>query len=76
VDFMITPQLIVLLIASAFFSFWALAGKIEKWQMQLYTGIRSTAGLIAITIAALIVFIIGLSQVTASGFNPFIYFRF
>jgi alginate O-acetyltransferase complex protein AlgI len=76
VDFMITPQLIVLLIASAIFSFWALAGKIEKWQMQLYTGVRSIGGLIAITIAALILFIMGLSQVTATGFNPFIYFRF
>jgi alginate O-acetyltransferase complex protein AlgI len=76
VDFMVTPQLIVLLIVSAVFSFWALAGKIEKWQMQLYTGIRSTGGLIAITLAALFLFILGLSQVTATGFNPFIYFRF
>ncbi|MBE0661424.1 MAG: MBOAT family protein [Bacteroidales bacterium] len=76
VDFLITPQLIVLLIVSTVFSFWALAPGIEKWQMKIYTGIRTTNGLIAITVSAFILFIMGLSQVTASGFNPFIYFRF
>jgi len=76
VDFIVTPQLIILLFASAFFSFWALIPGIEKWQMQVFTGIRSTTGLVLITVCSAILFIIGLSQVTATGFNPFIYFRF
>jgi alginate O-acetyltransferase complex protein AlgI len=76
VDLLITPQLIVLLIASAFFSFWALIPRIEKWQMQLFTGVRGTVSLIALTLVALFLFVLGLSHVTAVGFNPFIYFRF
>jgi len=76
VDFIVTPQLIILLLVSAFFSFWALIPGVEKWQMQVFTGVKSTTGLVAITACSVLLFIIGLSQVTATGFNPFIYFRF
>ena len=76
VDYVIQPQLIILLVASAIFSLWALIPGIEKRQMQLYTEVRSTAGLSALTAFGIILFVIGLSQVTATGFNPFIYFRF
>lgn len=76
IDFIIRPQLVILLLIAAFFSFWALLPNIEKLQMRLYTGVRSIWGLMVITLAALVLFIIGLSQVTATGFNPFIYFRF
>lgn len=76
VDFLFTPQFKVLLVVSTVFSFWALVPGIEKWQMKIYAGTQSTGGLIAITVAALLLFIMGLSQVTATGFNPFIYFRF
>lgn len=76
IDYSIQPKLVILLFLATVFSFWALIPGIEKWQMHLFTGIKSTAGLIAITAAGIILFITGLSQVTASGFNPFIYFRF
>lgn len=76
VDFLVTPQLIILLLVSAFFSFWALIPGVEKFQMQMFTGVKTTTGIIIITIGSVLLFIIGLSQVTATGFNPFIYFRF
>lgn len=76
VDFMVMPQLTIVLIASAVFSFLAFYRPVEKWQMRLFNGITSTSGLITLSVAAIFLFIIGLSQVTATGFNPFIYFRF
>lgn len=75
-DFMITPQLTILLITSGIFAFAAIFKKVERWQMRIFTGINSLTGLIILTISSVLLFILGLSQVTATGFNPFIYFRF
>jgi alginate O-acetyltransferase complex protein AlgI len=76
IEFIITPELITLLLMAAFFSFAAMIPKVESLQMKLFTGIRSTFGLGVMTVTALLLFAAGLSYVVASGFNPFIYFRF
>ncbi len=75
-DFIITPQLIVLLIITSIFTFSAIFSGIEKWQMKIFTEINSLTGLIILNLVGVLLFILGLSQVTATGFNPFIYFRF
>lgn len=75
-DFLIVPQLTIVLIAAAVFSFAAIYRPLEKLQMRLFVGINSITGLAALTVAAVFLFIVGLSQVVAIGFNPFIYFRF
>lgn len=60
-----------------FFAFFVLVNRGQKLQDKIY-GIPSLSirGHIAMTVCALVLFIISLSYVTGSNFNPFIYFRF
>ncbi len=75
-DFIIDQQLIVTLIFATMFAFFGFRKAIEKWQMHLFTSVNSNTGLILITVSGIILFVMGISHVTAQGFNPFIYFRF
>lgn len=59
------------------FSFMAIVPAIEKWTNKMVQD--SSAGLLANaikTIISIVLFIFCLSMITASGFNPFIYFKF
>ncbi len=65
-----------ILAAGTIFAFFALIPGIEKWQeRQLNTqyGIRKT---IFAGVAVLFFLFYSMASITASGFNPFIYFRF
>lgn len=60
-----------------FFALFVLVSKGQKLQDKVY-GIPSlaTRGHLAMTLCSVVLFIVSLSYVTGSGFNPFIYFRF
>jgi alginate O-acetyltransferase complex protein AlgI len=65
----------VLLIA-AIVTFAAAFKKIESWQNHVLTASLKNYSVIIIGIATLLIFVIGAAGTAASGFNPFIYFRF
>ena len=59
------------------FSFVAMVPWAEKIQNTLFTQAKSSLLLVAVkTILAIVLLVFSLSMITASGFNPFIYFRF
>jgi len=64
------------MIFAAIFAILAYSPKLEQWQVKIYGKKQSFINLILMTIAAIVLFIISLSSITSSGFNPFIYFRF
>lgn len=65
-----------ILFLAILFSFIAINKKVEKWQQKVFEvethfGVLTAKVLISITFVA-----ISIASITASGFNPFIYFRF
>ncbi|MFO7615863.1 MAG: MBOAT family O-acyltransferase [Bacteroidales bacterium] len=66
----------VMMAAGAFFAFLGVIKGVEHWQMKMidqpYTGRKLWIG----GAIAVVLLIYSLSSITASGFNPFIYFRF
>jgi len=68
---------LVLMVFAAVFSFFLLLPKGEKIQNSAYgyTAIKDRTHILW-TFVSLVLFILSLSYITASGFNPFIYFRF
>ncbi len=64
------------MIFAALFAAVAYWPKAEKWQVKLYGKKQSFSTILLMTIASVVLFIISLSAITSSGFNPFIYFRF
>ena len=66
----------VILVVAIFFSFWGGLSKIEKWQENLFAQGKNLRVIIPMFIISVFLFIVSLSAITSSGFNPFIYFRF
>jgi alginate O-acetyltransferase complex protein AlgI len=64
------------MIFAAIFALLAYAPQIEHWQVNIYGKKQPFRNLLLMTLASVILFIISLSAITSSGFNPFIYFRF
>ena len=58
-----------------FFSFWGGWKRIETWSQILFTVPKSLT-VILFTLIAILLFILSEATITASGFSPFIYFRF
>ncbi len=58
------------------FSFWGFSGKIESWQVKMLLSVQKNRTIIIMFVLSILFFIISLSSITSSGFNPFIYFRF
>ncbi|MDA3944231.1 MAG: MBOAT family protein [Bacteroidetes bacterium] len=58
------------------FAVLAYVPKLELWQMRLFSKKQSFLTIVWMTLASVVLFIISLSAITSSGFNPFIYFRF
>ncbi|MCX6273069.1 MAG: MBOAT family protein [Bacteroidetes bacterium] len=75
-EFLLTGKFISMLILAAVFSFMTLLPGMEARQMKLFSPQHSNLSHGVMTIAALLLFVISLSAITSSGFNPFIYFRF
>lgn len=65
-----------ILIIAIFFSFWGGFRAIERWQERLFAEKQTNRSIILMVVFSVIFFIISLSAITSSGFNPFIYFRF
>ena len=64
------------MIFAAIFAILAYSPRLEQWQVKLYGKKQPFINLIFMSLAAIVLFIISLSAITSSGFNPFIYFRF
>jgi alginate O-acetyltransferase complex protein AlgI len=60
---------------AVFFSFLGGSKKMEKWQEKFYNQ-PGNAIIISMSVCAILLFILSEANVTSSGFNPFIYFRF
>jgi hypothetical protein len=65
-----------MILFGGFFGFIAYVPAVEQWQVRLFGKQQKFRNLILMTLAAIIFFILSLSSITSSGFNPFIYFRF
>ena len=66
----------VILCVAVLFSFFAASGRIENWQVKLFGGEHRMSSVGAMFAASVLLFVISLSAITSTGFNPFIYFRF
>jgi alginate O-acetyltransferase complex protein AlgI len=70
------PQFWIILAVGAFFAFWGMINGIEKLQMDTidrpYNGRKLFIG----GAVAVVLLVYSMASITASGFNPFIYFRF
>ena len=75
-DFNFNLKFFTILIIAIFFSFWGSFKKIEDWQVRLFDKKQNNKTIIIMVVSSIIMFIISLSAITSSGFNPFIYFRF
>jgi alginate O-acetyltransferase complex protein AlgI len=69
-------KFITIMVIAIFFSFWGGFNFIEKWQERLFARNQNNRRIILMSIFSIIFFLISLSAITSSGFNPFIYFRF
>jgi alginate O-acetyltransferase complex protein AlgI len=65
-----------ILIIAAFFSFFVLLPRGQKIQDSIFFGDYTKNKLLAMFFVSLILFVISISYITTTGFNPFIYFRF
>jgi len=65
-----------ILIIAAFFSFFVLLPRGQKIQNSIFFGDYTKNKLLAMFFVSLILFVISISYITTTGFNPFIYFRF
>ena len=77
VDVKIDSEWMLIAALATLFSFFLLLPKTTKFQDAVF-GQRTPGdvGHIALTIVSAALFVLSLSYITASGFNPFIYFRF
>ena len=64
------------MVLAIIFSFAALSGKIAQWQWKGLNISSSNFILTGRVILSISLFILALADITSSGFNPFIYFRF
>jgi alginate O-acetyltransferase complex protein AlgI len=69
-------EFIPLLVIATLFSFFALPEIGNKIQKAIYHLEYTFSRLVGMMIVSIALFIVSLSYITASGFNPFIYFRF
>lgn len=65
-----------ILVLAFVFSFIGMIGSVEKWQQKVFAADWQISLHSVRTAAALILVVISIASITASGFNPFIYFRF
>lgn len=63
-------------IIAVFFAFYGAFGKIEKFQIRMFSPQKYAASYIALVFLGISLFILSLASITSYGFNPFIYFRF
>jgi alginate O-acetyltransferase complex protein AlgI len=72
----IEPRIITMLIVAFVFSLFTISKSGEKIHNEIYNTTPSTRKMISLTFLMAVLYIFSLSFVAASGYNPFIYFRF
>jgi len=75
-DYFLDNKFYFILIVAFVFGFMAIFKNNETWQEKILSRVQSNGKIVAMTIWAILFFIICLGYITSSGFNPFIYFRF
>ncbi len=75
-SFTYSSKFVTIILIAAFFAFVAALPGIEAFQVRLFSKVTNTKTLLLYTTVALLLFVVSLSFITSSGFNPFIYFRF
>ncbi len=64
------------LMLAIIFSFFAISKHTQKLQDAVYVNDYTNTRHLIICITSLVLFVLSVSSITSSGFNPFIYFRF
>ncbi len=72
----LNPEFVVFFMLAILFSFFVSVKAGEKIQQNIYYSYYGVRGNLAMTVMSCVLFILSLSAITSSGFNPFIYFRF
>jgi alginate O-acetyltransferase complex protein AlgI len=75
-QFHIEGEVLVTMIFAALFSFFTLSNAGQKIQNAIYADRQSTKAYLAYAPLMIILLMLSIASITASGFNPFIYFRF
>ncbi len=76
-DIYIDKEFWTILIIAAFFSFFTLSGFGKKLETKIFFSKEyNIKGLIIMGLITIVLLVLSISSITASGFNPFIYFRF
>lgn len=76
IDFVYDTKFVYLLIAAAFFSFYGGIKPIENWQINYLEKPKEGWRLVGVAFVMAILFLASSGELAATGFNPFIYFRF
>jgi alginate O-acetyltransferase complex protein AlgI len=66
----------VILMFAVLFSFFGVLRNAEQWQMKVFSTEQKNRNIILLGVMSVLIFIAGAAGTAASGFNPFIYFRF
>ena len=66
----------VILVFAVLFSFFGVIRNAEPWQMKVFSTDQKSRNVIILGVLSVLIFIVGAAGTAASGFNPFIYFRF
>jgi len=75
-QFHIEVEVLVTLVFAVLFSFFTLSNAGQKIQNAIYADRQSTRIYLAYAPLMIILLMLSIASITASGFNPFIYFRF
>ncbi len=76
IDFYYENKFIYLLCAAAFFSFYGGINKVEKWQVDYLERPKEGFRLVGVAFVMAVLLLASSGELAATGFNPFIYFRF
>jgi len=70
------PEFYALLFIALFFAFFAYFSRSQKLQDSIFTGNYSNKRHLLAAVLSMLLFIISIGTIAATGFNPFIYFKF
>ncbi len=75
-DIFLDSKFYFIMAVATFFSFWGGFTKIEKWQERLFAQDQRNAIIYRMLAFSLVFLVLCVAAINATGFNPFIYFRF
>jgi len=74
-DLWLDPKFWTVLVIAVLFSFLGFSKKVESWQGRVYDP-QGNGTIIGFSFLGMLLFVLSLAALTATGFSPFIYFRF